>query len=156
MRRPVVASGFLLVVLAAGCGGGDDGRLSPDEYRTQLAAIAKEATTAEGEVEKGLHAKTVGELRGKLDDFAAAEEKIADEVDALKPPKNAEPANHELAAGEHELAAELHTLIPKVEKAATAKAALALVSHDAVAASAGQKVDHALTQLKGLGYAGRT
>jgi hypothetical protein len=156
VRPALIASACVGLLLVAGCGGGDGGRLSADEYRTQLAAIGKEATKAEAEVAKGLHAKTLGELRDQLDKFAAMEEHIADEVDALKPPKDADAANHELAQGEHELAGELHAILPKVAKATSVKAALALVNHDAVAAAAGQKVDHALTQLKGLGYAGRT
>jgi hypothetical protein len=48
----------------------DGGRLSADEYRAELA-IGKEAARAEAEVEKGLHTKTLGELRHQLDKFAA-------------------------------------------------------------------------------------
>jgi hypothetical protein len=143
-------------VLVAGCGGGDGDRLSADEYRTKLSAIAEEAAKAETEVEKGLHAKSVGELRDRLDKFAAAEEHIAAEVDALKAPKNARQANRELAQAEHELAGELHALLPKIAKAESVSAALALLNHNAVAAAAGRKLDRALTQLKDLGYAGRT
>jgi hypothetical protein len=156
VRARLVAAACVALLLVAGCGGGGGDRLSAAEYRAELAAIGKEAATAEAEVEKGLHAKTLGELRDRLDKFAAMEEHIADEVDALKAPKNAEAANHELAEGEHELAGELHAILPKVAKATSVKAALALVNHDAVAAAAGKKVDHALTELKGLGYAGRT
>jgi uncharacterized protein YlxW (UPF0749 family) len=149
MKRILVAGACLFL---AGCGGGSSDRLSADEYRTQLAAIGKEAGHAQSDVEKGLHAKTLGELRDQLDKFAAEEEKIADEVDGLQAPKNAEHANHELAAGGHEIAADLHALLPKVAKARSVKAALALLDHDRAAAAAGQKIDHALTKLKGLGY----
>jgi hypothetical protein len=65
VRPALVAAVCVGLLVVAGCGGGDGGRMSADEYGAQLAAIGKVAAKAEAEVEveKGLHAKTLGELR---------------------------------------------------------------------------------------------
>jgi hypothetical protein len=92
-----------VVLLLAGCGGSSS-RLSAGAYRAELAKIKQQSNSAQAQVAQGLQAKTVAELRQRLDAFAAASQRIGDEVAKLKAPKNAEAANAELAQGERETA----------------------------------------------------
>jgi hypothetical protein len=141
----------LTVLAAAGCGG--TSRLSASAYRAHLATIAKQADKAQHDVEQGLQAKTVKGLRSRLATFGLADQKLGDEVAALKPPKDAEQANAGLAKAEHDNAAAIRALLPRLAKAQTPKVALQLVQHDATAAKVGGELDNALSRLKQLGYA---
>jgi hypothetical protein len=142
---------LLLLVLAAGCGGSS--RLSPSAYRAKLAAIGREANTAQGQVEKGLHAKSVAEIRSRLSTFASATQKLGDEVAALKPPRNAEAANALLARGEHDTASATRAVLPQLAKLKNVKAALSLLNRSEGNAKGGRELDQALTELKKMGYA---
>src|SRR5689334_11338110 len=102
MRGGVVVIVAVVLLLAA-CGGGSS-RLSASAYRAQLEKIRQQSNAAEQQVVLGLQAKTIAELRKRLDDFAAASQQIGDEVAKLKAPKNAEAANAELAQGEKDTA----------------------------------------------------
>jgi hypothetical protein len=139
-----------LAGLVAGCGGAS--RLSGDAYRARLATIAKQADAAEHEVEQGLQAKKVADLHGRLAAFATTEQKLADEVAALKPPKNAEQANTALAQAEHDTAAAVRAVLPTVSHSKTPKQALQALQGNARAAKAGQELDSALSRLRKLGY----
>ncbi len=101
MRSPglfVSVALVLLCALVAGCGGSK--RLSASEYRARLATLGKEADKAQAAVEKGLTAKSVGELQTRLKAFATAEDRLGDEVSRLKPPNDAETANARLASSD--------------------------------------------------------
>jgi hypothetical protein len=146
-RLPVLV---LLCLLAAACGGG--ARLSPAAYKAKLATIAAEADKAQHDVEQALQAKTVTAIHARLSAFAAADDRLGDEIDALKPPKNAEQANTALARAEHETADTVRSILPRVAQASSAKSALDLLQNNEQAAKAGQALDTALGQLKRLGY----
>jgi hypothetical protein len=151
MRSPglsVSVALVLLCVLLAGCGGSK--RLSASEYRTRLASLAKEADKAQGAVEKGFTAKSVAELRARLKTFATAEDRFGDEVGRLKPPKDAEAANAELARGEHDTAAAIHSVLPQLAKFTSPQAAVRFLNKQNP--KGGHEIDHALTQLRKLGY----
>jgi hypothetical protein len=139
-----------LAALAAGCG--STGRLSAHAYEARLATIAKEADKAQHDVEQGLQAKTVEALHSRLAAFAAADQKLGNEVAALKPPKDAEQANAALARAEHDNAAAIRALLPRIGKAQTPKAAVQLLQHDPTAAKVGGELDSALSRLQKLGY----
>lgn len=147
--KPIVAL-TLLGVVAAGCGSAS--RLSPSAYRARLAAVAKEADKAQHSVEQALQAKTPAEIRTRLTAFAAADDRIGDELGALKPPKDAEAANAALAQAEHNTASAVRSVLPRLARAKTAKAAIGLLQHDQQAAKAGQQLDAALSRLHKLGY----
>jgi hypothetical protein len=136
--------------LLAGCGGSS--RLSASAYRTRLATIAKEADKAQTNVEKGLTAKSVAELQARLKAFATAEDRLGDEVNRLKPPKDAEAANAELARGEHDTAAAVRSALPTLAKLTSPKAAIGFLSKSLAQPKGGREVDQALAQLKKLGY----
>ena len=142
---------LLLLALVAGCGGSS--RLSPSVYRAKLAAIGREANTAQGQVERGLHAKSVAEIRSRLSTFANATQKLGDEVAALKPPRNAEAANALLARGEHDTASATRAVLPQLAKLKNVKAALSLLNRSEGNAKGGRELDQALTELKKMGYA---
>ena len=141
---------LLLFALVAGCGGSD--RLSPSAYRTKLATIGGEANKAQTQVEKGLHAKSVAEIRTRLSTFANAAQKLGDEVAALNPPKNAEAANALLARGERDTASATRAVLPQLAKLKSVKAALSLLNKNQGNAKGGRELDQALTELKKLGY----
>jgi|SRR5436305_981992 len=139
----------MILVLPA-CGGGG-GRLSASEYRAHLKTVARESDAAQHAVEKGFQASSLSQLVKDLTAFEAAEKRIGDQVAALKPPKDAQAANTELANGEHDTSSELQTLLPKIKQMPSAKAAIAYLSKTPPA-KGGQEIDHALAQLKKLGY----
>ena len=140
----------LVCALLAGCGGSS--RLSRSAYRARLATIAKEADRAQADVEKGLTATSLAGLRARLKAFATAEDRLGDEVSRLKPPKDAEAANAELARGEHETAAAVRSALPKLATFTSPKAAIAFLSKGLAQPKGGHEVDHALAQLEKLGY----
>src|SRR5436305_958661 len=139
----------MLLLLVSACGGSS--RLSPSDYRAHLETIAKESDAAQHAVEKGFRATSVSSLVQVLNVFAAAEARIGGEVAALKPPKDAEAANTELAKGQHDIASEVQALLPKIKKMPSAKAAIAYLSKTPTT-EGGREVDEALAMLKKLGY----
>jgi hypothetical protein len=141
---------FVLAGLVAGCGA--TSRLSREAYEARLATIAKEADAAQHRVELGLRAKSVEELHARLAAFAQADQKLGDEVAALKPPTAAQQANVALAQAEHDMAAAVRASLPTVARAKTPKQALQTMQSNAGAAKAGQELDAALSRLHKLGY----
>jgi hypothetical protein len=139
----------MVVLLLSACGGGS--RLSATDYRAHLETVAKQSDAAEHAVEKGFHAASVPQLVKTLGVFGAAERRIGDEVAALKPPKDAEAANTELADGLHGTALELQPLLAKIENMPSAKAAVAYLTNTPTT-KGGREIDQALAQLKKLGY----
>jgi hypothetical protein len=142
---------LLLLAFVAGCGGSS--RLTPSAYRAKLASIGREANTAQAQVEKGLHAKSVAEIRTRLSTFANAAQKLGDEVAALKPPKNAEAANALLARSEHDTASATRAVLPQLAKLKSVKTALSFLNKSQGNAKGGRELDQALTELKKMGYA---
>jgi nucleoid-associated protein YgaU len=150
LRNLLAAMALVLVcALLAGCGGSS--RLSRGAYRARLATIAKEADKAQSDVEKGLRAKSMVELEARLRAFATAEDRLGDEVSALKPPKDAEAANSELARGGHDTATAVRAVLPKLAKFTSPKSAISFLTKLGNA-KGGHEVDDALSQLKKLGY----
>ena len=147
----------MVVVLLSACGGGTGGttgasnRLTASQYRARLRTIATESNAAQHAVENGFQSTTVPHLVKVLTTFEASEKRIGDEVATLKPPTNAETANTELAKGQHDTAAELQAVIPKIKKMPSAKAAIAYLEKTP-STKGGHEVDAALAQLKKLGY----
>lgn len=148
MKR--LAALALICPLATACG--STGRLSPTAYRGQLATIAKQADHAQTEAEQALRAKTVAQIHSRLNAFAASDNRLADEITALKPPADAEQANTALAKAEHDMAHTIRSLLPRLAQATSAKAAIGLIQNDRQATQAGDELDTALSRLKKLGY----
>jgi len=144
-----IALVFLVSVVAA-CGG--SGRLSASAYRAQLAKIGKQADKAQAQVEKGLRAKSVAEVRARLSAFASAEDRLGDEVSRLKPPKNAQAANTELARGGHDTASATRSAVAKLAKIKNVKEALSFLNSSLGNAKGAHELDQALSELKKLGY----
>jgi hypothetical protein len=136
--------------LLAACGGGS--RLSQDAYRTKLAQVKQEADRAQAGVAKGLQAKTLAELRGRLDAFAESTQRIGDEVANLKPPQNAEAANTELADGLHETARATRAASKQITGLHTPREAISYLEHSPLNQKGARQVNEALTKLHQLGY----
>ena len=153
----IVASLLAGLCLLAGCGGGGGGsQLSAADYRAQLKALGKKADAAQARLTKGIRTGKPGGLADALSAFADDYEPLAKQVADLRPPNDARAANAELAAGLRAFAAAARGLAPKIEKAATLDAALALFQHSEAAAAAARQTEHALDALKRLGYSKRS
>jgi hypothetical protein len=141
-----------LAVGVAGCGGAGGNGVSKDAYRSELAKIAKEAGTAHQAVEDGApQATSIARIQAVLSRFAAAEDRIGDEVSKLKVPTDAKAANAELAKSQHDDAAELRAILPKLATFKSSQQAfmyLRQLGHS----KGGDEGQAALTQLKKLGY----
>ena len=138
------------VLLLAACGGGS--RLSQDAYRTKLAQVKQEAASAQTSVARGLQAKTLAQLRGRLDAFADSTQRIGDEVANLKPPQNAEAANTELADGLHETARATRDASKQITNLHTPREAISYLEQSTLNKQGARQVNEALTKLHQLGY----
>ena len=157
MRRGIVCIAALAVLLLPACGGGGGGtttttRLTAAAYRAKIANVKAEAANAQNDVAKGLQAKTVAELKQRIDDFAAATQRIGDEVASLNPPQNAEAANSQLAQGLHEIADATRAASDKIATLKNPQAAIAYLRHAQGPAKGAQEVGTALATLQKLGY----
>jgi hypothetical protein len=150
VRGVALCSVGFAVLLVAACGGGS--RLSQDAYRTKLAQVKQEAASAQASVAKGLQAKTLAELRGRLDAFAESTQRIGDEVAKLKPPENAEAANTELADGLHETARATRDASKQITGLHTPREAISYLEHSPLNQKGARQVNEALTKLHQLGY----
>ncbi len=146
----VGAGAACIVVLVSACGG--DSRLSAAQYTDRLTVIGQEANEVQRAVAKIRNAKSVAAITKALTTFADAEQKLSDEVAGLKPPKDAEAANDELAGGLRHTADAVRGVTPLAGRTKSAQVSLLLVTHSGDIATAGQEIDHALAVLKELGY----
>ena len=153
-RRVLALCVLALCVLAlgvAGCGGGS-GRLSSSEYKAELAKISKQSDAAHAAVEqRAPKATTVAQVQTVLRGFAGAEDRIGDEVSKLKAPTNAEAANAELARGEHDDAAEIRAVLPKLARFKSVQQAFGYLQQLG-STKGGHEEDEAIGELKKLGY----
>lgn len=149
LRASLVAllAGALVV---AGCGG--SGRLSASKYRAKLLVVSRESNRAQTDVEKGLHAKSIKELQARMTTFANAEQQISNDVRALKPPKNAQDANAELAVGAQDTAKAAQAAANKIGAYKTVREALAFLSSTVANEKGAHELEDALAKLKALGY----
>jgi hypothetical protein len=150
-----------VVLLLAACGssGGSNSttqqqqqRLTPALYRAQIAKIKREAAQAQSDVSQGLGAKNVSALKQKIDEFAAATQRIGGEVAALNPPQNAEAANAQLAQGLQDIAAGTRGASSKIANLKSVGAAIAYLEHSKGPAKGSREVTKALATLQKLGY----
>jgi hypothetical protein len=141
----------MIVGLLAACGGGGND-VSKAEYRSELTKISKEAGTAHASLERaGPAAKTVAQLQAALRRFAVAENRIGDVIAKLKVPNDAKAANAELARGQHDDAAEIQALLPKLGKYKSVQQAFTALQQLG-GTKGGREGDEALAKLKQLGY----
>lgn len=150
VRSGALLTAALATAVVAGCGGGSS-RLSKSDYRTKLTAISHEAQQAQNDVAKGLGASSIDELHGRLIRFADASQRLGDEIANVKPPKDAEAANTELARGEHDTAHEVRTAAAAIQKLKTPQAAFRYLQKLSNL-KGGHELDDALRKLKRLGY----
>ena len=83
--------------------------------------------------------------------FAADEEKVGDEVSKLKPPEDAAAANAALARGQHDDAAEIRAILPKLAKYTSVQQAFGFLQKLGNT-KGGRETDQAIAKLKRLGY----
>jgi predicted nuclease with TOPRIM domain len=98
---PLVAAA--VVALAAGCGGGGSERLSKSEYEQKIKAEGSQLKTAFSAVDL-TNPANMRELTTKITSLQQELEQSADDIEALKPPEDAEAANAKLADTLHKAA----------------------------------------------------
>jgi hypothetical protein len=152
--RPLAALTLTAAFALGACGneksGGD--RLSAEAYRTRLAAVERQVEKAYPNLERGLKAATVSGIRAGLTPFAAAQQRAAETLAELQPPKNAERANKQLAHGADRLANEVRATVAKLKTTTDPNQARKLVSSRLDNASGPRELDQALGKLNKLGY----
>lgn len=135
-------------LLLAGCGGNGGGRLSKSQYEQKLrnegTALQASFSAISGNPSslKDL-AKSVGRARD-------AASKAAGDLDALKPPKDAETDNQKLVSALHVIADEMGKLKTAADKGD--QAAAAKVSQDLDSSPALKDAQSATNDLKKKGY----
>ena len=160
MRRGALFIAPLVVLLLAACGssGGSNStttqppRLTEALYRAQVAIVKREAAKAQSDVSQGLQAKSVPELKQRIDAFAAATQRIADRLTALNPPQNAEAANAKMAQGFHDISAGTRAASAKIAKLKSVGIAIAYLEHSKGPVKGSREVTKALAKLQKLGY----
>jgi hypothetical protein len=115
MKRvlPFVALAAAIAAIAAGCGdgGGGDERLSKSDYETQVGTIDAGLFAALQAVGSATTVKaTVAALEQCQAEFA----RLADELQAIVPPKDVEAEHEELTAGVREFPEQLNPIIARV------------------------------------------
>ena len=153
MGKGFALAALLFVLAGAGAASGSRAALTPAQYKAKLASIGKESDKTQSLISTGLSAKDVSKLVAALGQFAKAEDHVADEVAALKPPAKAVAANAQLAKGLHDIADAVRGVAAKVKGVKTMTEAKAILNKDGSGAKAGAEVDGALTKLSGLGLA---
>jgi type IV pilus biogenesis protein CpaD/CtpE len=153
VRGVVLITALALLLAACGSGSGSGGsRLSASAYRAEITKIRHETARAQSQVALGLQAKTLAELRQRLDAFAASTAHAGDQVAKLNPPENAEAANTQLAKGLHDTAKATHTASGAVAKLHTPREAIAFLESSHLNDKGAQEVNDAVRKLTKLGY----
>lgn len=129
----------------AACGGED--RLSQQEFSSQLTPKVERVMTQFGTVFETLgqaeESDTVSaDVRRQLAEAARVERAVADQIDALNPPENAEPATKELAVAAERQADQLRSLAARED----------LTVKEMADAIEGGATLEALARLQELGY----
>lgn len=159
MKR--VSTGLLLALCTlafavAGCGGSrggnSDEQLSKAAYKAKLTEISKQVDSAHAALSRGARsATTVAGVQAALHRYAAAEQRIGDEVSELNVPANAKKANAELARGWHDDSAEIQALIPKLVKFKSLRETFSFLQ-SLGHTKGGDEQSAALQKLQQLGY----
>jgi hypothetical protein len=103
----------LLALVLAGCGGGGS-RLSKSDYEQHLQSDGREITNAFKPLAQP--PSSLDALSKELDTGVSKLRDAADDLDGVKPPKEAEKDNDKLATGLRKLADELDSLRNAAEK----------------------------------------
>lgn len=142
----------------AACGGGDGNggsggsTVSKSQYRDELKKISQEAGAAHGAVEaSAAQAKTVAQVEAVLRRYAAAEDRLGNEISNVKVPTDAQSANAELARAQHDDASGIRAVLPKIAKLTSVQQAFTYLQRIGNTKGAQEGAD-ALKQLKKLGY----
>jgi hypothetical protein len=134
------------VAAGAGCGGSGSSRLSKSEYEQKLKAEGAELRSVFSGVSlQGGNLKTLATQMGRLQDKI---EKTANDLDQLRPPKDAEADNKKIAGALHRFA----DLFAKIKSAAASGNAKAVESLTRAVQAAGAIGTQATLDLKQKGY----
>jgi hypothetical protein len=148
-----VALSPALAACGGGGGGGDDGnRLSANQYRSKLAVLDQSDSQAHANAELALKAKSVAEVRKRMKQFALDEQALSDELNKLRPPKDAEGANEDFARGAHDYSVAIAATVAQLSSVTSVDEAFAILRGGLGNTKGGREIDAALTELKKKGY----
>lgn len=151
LRGFVILISVAAVLTAAGCGGTD--RLSEQEYRARLQATDTQVGRAEEAAQAAFASGgSLEGLRRAILSWADAEEQAGNELAAVRPPKDAEEATRSLSAAEKHFAAALRKAAAALKGVRLADAPT-ILEREMGSSPAAAQLDHAIAQLKALGYA---
>jgi predicted nucleic acid-binding Zn-ribbon protein len=143
---------FVLIAVAtavgAGCGGGDDGRLSKAEYEQRMQAIGTELRTASSAIGDLSQTRDLDKLADTIADFRERLEEAADDVDGVTPPEDVEEETDKIAEALHAFA----DTFGEMEDAARDGDLAGLQQAQAEIASKGAEAQRATESLKQKGY----
>ena len=128
-------------------------RLSRQDSRPRRRELDRQRQAVKPSADLDNRGRVVGaQLKQRVDAFAAATQRIGDEVAALKPPENAIAANTELAQGLRDIAAGTRAASAKIAKLKTAKAGISYLEHSKGPVKGSHEISSALAELQKLGY----
>ena len=154
IRRATALVLVALVGAAAGCGGGSsEPRLSAKQYRARLAMITRREEVVRTSVENTLRSSTtVRQVRNALSRYAANEESLGDTVDRLRPPKDADKANDQLAKGAHQLADDIRSVVGSLRSVRLRDEAITMLQRQLGSSQGAEDMAAASVELRRLGY----
>ena len=167
-RRAITLAGVATAaLLAAGCGGGDDGgALSREQYEATIVEIGNTLEQAFADVATEAQSISGGDI-GSLDEAGEAFDSLAatvakgaqaltdaaGELEALEPPEDAASTNDDLASGLRALADDLGELEAALEGGDfTQIVQLGNQLQEIATSDAGRRIETAIDELKSLGY----
>ena len=149
----VVLASLATVLTVVACGGTE--RLSKQQYRARLHAIDARVGRAEGAAEAAFApGGSLNQARRAILTWADTEEQAGDELARVRPPKDAEAANRSLSTAEKQFAAALRKAAGAL-KGTPLAAGPKILEREMRNSPGPAGLDHAITQLKALGYAHR-
>jgi hypothetical protein len=141
---------LLAVLLVSGCG---SGRLSDADYRARISNINVDLTNAAQAISGTAAPRvTVTRIRVSLGRLAESQDRIAGELEDLKPPKRAEAANALMAKGARDFAKEIRVTQQTMRPYSSHAKAVALLRKSLRNPKGVQELSRAFAQLHRLGY----
>lgn len=151
LRNSILSmSALVLSLLLVACG--DDDRLSAEDYRGEISTLGEAQGRAIGDLNQAFRSESMAEIRVGLEAFAQSQDSLADVVEDLKAPEDAESANEQLANGANQRANEIRAAVDELSGVTDPKEAVELVDKRLGNSEGTRVFDDALSELKELGY----
>lgn len=156
MLRLLASALAIVALVAAGCGGSDDGKTTSTQTKAEYTkkidsardALSKAFTDIGNGINKGASAKQIGD---RLDEGAKALDDAAGRIDDVTAPDAVKAAQDKLVAGLRELGDVFAKSADAARKGDTAELAKSL--QNVQASDGSKKISEAIAEMKKQGYA---